>query len=233
MSSSAAPCSPIAPAIHRQDVSAEPLAGRREPDAGDVDYRALLGDAAWHRLPRAVRARFHCHGAAEVMYVGSMGRVALSRVGRILAAACRLVGEPLVAGEGLGVPAHVRVFRDARGGTVWERAYRFPGRATRTVRSAKRLDRDASLLECLGFGMHMRLAVREVCGELHFLSTGYFWKVLGLRVPLPRRWFPGETRVVHQDLGGGRFRFLLTIHHPLFGELVHQDGVFIEQEEPS
>ena len=158
-------------------------------------------------------------------------RIALCAL--LLAAVCRLVGEPLVAEVGHGIPSHVRVFRDAHGGTVWERAYRFPGRPTRTVRSAKRLDRDGSLLVCLGFGMHMQRPVQEVDGELQFLSTGYFWKVLGLRVPLPRRWFPGETRVVHQDHGGGRFRFLLTIHHPLFGELVHQDGMFSEQEDPS
>ena len=196
-----------------------------------VDYRRLLGDEAWQRLPRAVRRRFSHECSREVTYVGRMERVVLNPAGRVLAAACRWVGEPLVAAEGTGVPAHVRVFTERRGGTVWERAYHFRGRPTRTVRSAKRLDRNGVLVECLGFGMHMALRVREVRGELHFESRGYYWQAFGLRVPLPRRWFPGETLVVHRDEGAGRFRFLLSIRHPLFGEMVHQDGVFQQQEE--
>lgn len=210
-------------------VAPKPAPGQAAP----VDYRRLLGLAAWQRLPDAVRARFCHERARDVTYAGCMQQVSLNGAGRLLAAVCRVVGEPLVAGEGLGVPAHVRVFTDSRGGTVWERAYHFPGRPTRTVRSAKRLASDGLLLECLGFGLHMKLKVCEVHGELHFLSTGYFWRALGLCLPLPRRWFPGETRVVHQDLGGGRFRFLLSIRHPLFGEMVYQDGVFHEQEDRS
>ncbi len=195
-----------------------------------VDYARLLGQAAWLRLPVAVRARFAADRVGEVTYVGRMGTVAASPLGRALATLGRLAGEPLATRTGIDVPAHVRVYHERGGGTVWERAYHFAGQPTRLVRSAKRLDRDGTLLECLGAGLHMRLALAENDGALEFRSTGYFWRVLGLRVPLPRRWLPGETLVTHHDEGGGRFRFTLTIHHPLFGRIVHQDGVFAEQE---
>ena len=199
---------------------------------GVLDYRRLLGRGAWARLPADTRERFAPH-AGEVTYVGRMRRVHLNTAGRVLAQLCRLLGEPLVAGVGEGIPAHVRVFHDPRGGATWERAYHFPHRPTRLVRSCKRLDRDGTLLECLGFGLHMRLRLEEVAGALHFISTGYFWQGAGLRIPLPQRWFPGETTVTHEDLGAGRFRFTLTIRHPLFGVLVHQDGVFRTEEASS
>ena len=194
-----------------------------------VDYRRLLGAAAWGRLPAATRARFGEH-PDEVIYAGCMHRVVLRGPGRLLALACRFLGEPLVAGTGSRVPSHVRVFVDGRGGSVWERAYHFPFRATRTVRSVKRLDRDGCLLECLGLGLTMRLAVSEHEGALVFRSTGYFWRLPGIRLPLPARWFPGETTVVHRDEGGGRFRFSLRIVHPWFGSIVDQEGVFHAEE---
>lgn len=196
-----------------------------------VDYRRLLGDIAWMRLPQSLRSRFERMHLKEVTYFGEMQRIELNRAGRLLATICRLVGEPLVAAQGCNVPTHVRVFTDSAGGTVWERAYHFAGRPTRTVCSAKRLGADGSLLECLGFGLHMKLNVSECNGELHFNSNGYFLHILGIHLALPRRWFPGETKVIHRDEGNGQFRFVLDIHHPLFGAMVHQDGVFHEQKD--
>ena len=158
-----------------------------------------------------------------------MHEVQANIVGRILATLCRLVGEPLITHIGNDVPAHVRVYADRRGGTVWQRAYHFPGRATRLVRSVKRFTAEGELVECLGLGMHMRLSLHEVGGELHFRSEGYYWQCFGLRILLPTRWFPGEALVVHRDEGNGRFRFILTIDHPLFGRIIYQNGTFQEQ----
>ncbi len=203
---------------------------RRARHPARVDYARLLGEAAWQRLPAAVRDRFTVDRVGEITYVGHMETVAASAPGRVLAILGRALGEPLATRTGTDVPAHVRVYHEPGGGTVWERAYHFAGYPTRLVRSAKRLDEDGALLECLGAGLHMRLAVAENDGVLEFRSRGYFWRVLGVRVPLPRRWLPGETLVTHRDEGGGRFRFTLTIHHPLLGRIVHQDGLFREQE---
>ena len=199
--------------------------------AGRPDYRQLLGTAAWRRLPAAVRARFSTALGREITYVGLMEKVEANAAGRVLALLCRFVGEPLITHVGRNVPAHVRVYTDRRGGTVWQRAYHFPSRATRLVRSVKRVNTDGELVECLGLGMHMQLSLHEVDGELHFRSTGYYWHAFGVRIPLPTRWFPGETLVVHRDEGNGRFRFILNIDHPLFGRIVHQNGTFEEQEQ--
>ena len=36
-------------------------------------------------------------------------------------------------------------------------------------------------------------------------------------------------RIDHIDQGGGRFRFVLDLRHPLLGELIHQVGEFADQ----
>lgn len=190
------------------------------------DFRRLLGDAAWGRLPQAVRARFdsHAHSSQTTVYRGEM-RVAASRSGRWLAQLCRLIGTPVAPHVGDVVPMQVRVF-DTPQGVVWERRYEFAGRAPVIVRSTKQLDDNGGLVEALNAGLHMRLRVFEERGQLHFLSTGYYFHAGMLRFNLPDWFLPGATHVVHEDLGAGLFRFSMRTIHRWFGEMFFQDGVF-------
>ena len=116
-------------------------------------------------------------------------------------------------------------------GTEWKRVYYFPDRVPVTVRSAKVMDRDNRLLEVVGGGFGMRLQLQERDRALHFISTRYFWEGLGFRIWLPDLLTPGIAHVVHSDIGGGRFRFTITMTHALLGELFYQDGVFEEEGE--
>jgi hypothetical protein len=190
------------------------------------DFRRLLGDAAWHRLPKAVQARFcaSAHAVDATEYRGSMC-VRASLVGRAFAHICRLVGTPVAPWVGDAVNVQVRVFESDRG-IVWERRYEFADRAPVIVRSTKALNDDGALVESLGAGLNMRLEVSEKDGELHFVSTGYYFEVAGLRVTLPSWFLPGITRVIHEDLGGGEFRFTMTTDHRWFGRLYFQQGIF-------
>jgi hypothetical protein len=191
------------------------------------DFHRLLGDAAWLRLPLAVRERFAAHShITPTFYRGAM-QVNASLLGRCFAHVCRLIGTPVTAFVGTSVPVEVRVQDLAdRSGTIWERCYRFPGHDPTIVRSIKQLDDDGTLVEKLGAGLHMKLDVRELDGELHFLSTGYFFRLGSLRVDLPRLFPPGMTRVAHIDKGHGRFQFVMRTAHPWFGEMFVQDGEF-------
>jgi len=192
-----------------------------------VDFSKLLGSAAWSRLPAAVRERFALHShVTPTIYRGAM-RVEASIFGRCFAHLCRLIGTPVAPFTGDDVVVEVRVQDlDDRSGTVWERSYRFPGRAPTVVRSIKQLDDDGSLVEVLGAGLHMKLDVREIDSELHFISTGYFFRLGSVRIDLPALSPPGATRVVHIDRGGGRFQFSMRTTHPWFGEMFVQEGKF-------
>lgn len=191
-------------------------------------FRRLLGEAAWARLPEAIRARFA--GLPPVgrphRYAGRFAVIRRSLIGWCFAQACRLVGEPLPAPAGRNVPALVVVGREPVGeGVIWRRLYRFR-QGERCCTTVKRHDAEAGLLECVGsrFGMELRLS--EEGGALHFRSVRFFCRLGRRRLSWPLWLSPGAMHVSHADCGGGRFRFTLSVHHPWFGETFYQDGIF-------
>lgn len=192
-----------------------------------LDFRRLVGEAAWARLPLAVRARFGLHRIGEeVVYPGEMV-VRASRVGRWLAEVCRLIGTPLAPWTGEAVPMRVVVRMEGQG-VVWDRWYGFEGRPGILVTSRKQLGRAGELLEVARGGLGMRSEVTVEDGALHFRGKGYVWVLGPLVVPLPSLLTPGAAHVVHEDLGNGRFRFVLRFVHPWFGETLYQEGVFVD-----
>ena len=197
----------------------------------ELDYRALLG-AAWWRLPAATRERFEHHDA---VYTGTMALQA-TFAGTWVERLCRLVGSPLPPPHAMPVTMTVLVEPDpATGGSRWTRRYEFPTR-TVAIASVKALDRDGTVVERLPYGLRMRLQVSVRDGALCFDSAGYYVELPGLRwrgrrygawrLALPSWFLPGRTCVAHRDLGGGRFRFTMTVRHRLLGELFDHDGVF-------
>ena len=214
------------------DIDRHPPAGGHGAETHDTVFRRLLGPAAWRRLAAPIRDRFARHPSATrpTVYAGAMSDVRRSTAGAVLAHLCRLIGTPLAPFAGRDVPVRVKVYDDGRGGVVWERAYEFPRRRPITVTSTKKGDLRAGLVECVGAGFGMTLDVYEDGGALHFKSRDYFWQAGSWRIALPAFLTPGETHVVHSDVGGGRFRFAMSIVHPMLGETFFQDGVFHEIE---
>lgn len=188
------------------------------------DFRGLLGEAAWARLPAPARARFAAH-AEPRCYQGSMS-VRASRLGWIIAQLCRLIGTPLAPWTGEATPVEVRVAPDPRGGLAWDRFYAFEGRPPVLVTSRKLMTRKGELIEIARGGLGMRLVVLEDGGALRFRSMGYIWRVFGVYIPIPGFVTPGEADVVHRDIGSGRFVFSMRFIHPWAGETFFQSGIF-------
>ncbi len=226
-----------------QNLPWPPSAGRMKVTARDAgktkapamtppcDIAKAMGEDAWRRLDPAIRPRFEklaAHGAT-VTYGGVMHVVECSLFGKLLAYLSRLIGTPLAPYRGRNVETEVAVYADRNSsGTVWERRYGFDGRAPVSVRSTKVLDKHNQLLECVGAGFGMELRVFERDGALHFVSERYFWDRLGRRIYLPDLLTPGRAHVTHTDLGGGNFRFRITMTHRLLGETFFQEGDFRE-----
>lgn len=208
------------PAIDRRKNS---LAGAPEP----VDFARWIGTEGWWRLAPDIRTRFSAKPAADrpIRYRGVMHRVDCSAAGWCLAQCFRLFGTPFAPWRGADVPVDITLHHAGDGAIEWERTYRYAGRAPVVVTSVKRGDADG-LRECVDHGLGMRLAVFEANRALHFLSLFYFATFAGRRFRLPSLLTPGTAHVIHTDLGDGRFRFTMTIHHAWFGTLFHQDGVF-------
>lgn len=192
------------------------------PAATPLDLAALLGPAAWGRLPAAVRRRFAA-GHAPAIYRGHLD-MRCSALGRLLAWLVKPLQSPLAAANARGVPTTVSV-RAVGAGVLWER--QFEGGVGR-VCSTKALDRDGRLQERTRGGLGMSLEVFEQDGALVFESRCYFLEMGVLRLAVPKWLSPGTCRVEHRDLGAGRFRFSLSMTHPLWGETFHQTGVFVD-----
>lgn len=197
-----------------------------------VDFARLVGAAGWNRLPAAVRRRFADHGEATVHYVGVMAQVDCTAAGWLFAQLCRLVGTPLAPHRGRAVPVRISVTTRPDGGIEWRREYRFPHRRAVSITTVKRMGPDDTLYECLGFGLYMHMDVFEWRHELHFLSRGYEWRLGRWRLRLPALFPPGITHIVHADQGDGFFRFIMSIGHPWFGRMFHQDGLFTREVRP-
>src|SRR5262245_38309084 len=70
----------------------------------DVRFRALLGSAAWSRLPATVRSRFSRRLAAgeSIIYAGEIVQCRRTALGRLVGQLCRLIGAPLPLSSDIG-----------------------------------------------------------------------------------------------------------------------------------
>lgn len=157
-----------------------------------------------------------------------MQTVARSRAGWLFAFLTKVIGNPLSPYQGTDIKMVVELStRDNRPGVYWKRTYYFPDKPPFSVTSVKKDDR-GQMMEMVGGGFGMFLDVYAHQGELHFKSTRYFWKLLSWYLPLPHWLSPGQTHVIHQDLGAGQFRFTISMDHPILKQTFYQTGVFHE-----
>jgi len=203
-------------------------AGSRFGADRDETYKLTLGEEAWHRLAPEVRERFSFKPDRDetVCYAGTMQTVTLSFMGWLFAQTCRLIGTPLSPYRGENVPMRIVLSRDGTNGVRWRRTYRFEKAGEFTVCSTKCKGRDGEVIEHIGCGFQMRLRLSEESGALVFTSTAYECALFGRTFSIPTLLTPGRTTVRHEQLIGDRFRFSLSVIHPMLGETIFQDGVF-------
>jgi hypothetical protein len=198
----------------------------------DLRFRALLGAAAWARLPVAIRARF-AHRRGESAVVGYTGMVIECRgnaAGWLLCQACRLIGAPLPLCREAGMPAAVVVTEDPiTGGQHWTRLYGRPRGFPQVIRSSKRFAGRTGLEEYLGAGFGIALRVRSDTRALHFDSDHYFLAIGPLRLRLPGWVAPGDLTISHVAWDDGSFDFILLLRHRWLGELLAQRCRFHDQ----
>lgn len=190
--------------------------------------RHQLG-TAWDKLHPHIQERFAQEPllGEEIVYEGVMTEIRRSFMGWLFAVFTSVIGNPLTPYAGKNVPMEVALFkRPDRSGVFWQRTYFYPGKAPYKVTSAKRESKAGEMLECVGGGFGMKLKVYEQEGSLHFRSYRYFWNFMKFMIPLPHWLTPGETHVVHTDLGGGDFMFTISMIHKNLGETFYQQGVF-------
>jgi Domain of unknown function (DUF4166) len=200
---------------------------------GDIRFRALVGEAAWHSLPEATRARFGKRVAnyRTSLYAGEIVECRMSSAGWVLAQLCRLIGSPLPLSRDCGLPAVVSVTEDAaHAGQFWTRMYGRSNGFPQVIHSSKRFAGSTGLEEYIGCGFGIALHVEVADGALHFTSDHYFFGRGRFRIRFPRWAEPGHLRISHVDCNHGWFAFALELHHSWFGELISQTVMFHDVE---
>lgn len=198
--------------------------GCTRPAPTALDIARLIHPLDWARLPLSLRRRFEAgHGPAS--YQGVM-TFTTSSLGAAFAWLSRLFGAPLPTLRATNAPVTVDV-RATAGGVAWSRKL---GPA-QTVRSIKSAGPDGTVLERTDGGLGMVLEVSVDDGALIFTSRSFFLAVGSWRVPIPGLLTPGRCRVEHRAIDDTRFRFTLTMVHPLWGMTFHQTGVFTDAQE--
>jgi hypothetical protein len=153
-----------------------------------------------------------------------------SKAGYLFAYFTALIGNPLTPHQGKNIPMTVTLTpHKNENGVNWCRSYYFKNRKPINISSVKKIS-NGKMMECVGAGFGMLLDVTAKNGELHFTSSRYFCKIFGCYVPLPHLLSPGQTHVVHEDLGNHKFRFTITMKHKLLGSTFYQTGIFNDNQ---
>lgn len=189
-----------------------------------LDIARLLHPSDWLRLPPSLRRRFEAgHGPAT--YHGTMD-FETSAAGRVFAWLARAFGAPLPTRRATGAPVTVNV-RAAGNGVAWSRQLG----AAQQVRSVKSAGPGGTVLERTDGGLGMVLEISVADGALVFTSRRFFLAAGPWRVPIPAVLTPGRCRVEHRAVDDARFRFTLTMVHPLWGMTFRQTGLFTDTPE--
>lgn len=192
----------------------------------DFDHKELLGLAEFASQHWNTKMKAGGRGT----YVGTIVDSRRTLAGQWLTELCRLIGTPLPLDADVGVPAVVTVTEDgASGGQFWTRMYGRLRGFPQVVHSSKRFAGPTGLEEYLGCDFGIALTVSTDEQALQFHSDHYFPIVGDMRLRLPRWLSAGALTISHVEQGDERFAFVLSLVHPLFGEIIRQTGIFRER----
>lgn len=200
------------------------------PSEGEL-FRKILGEE-WKKLHPDIQARFakNPEVGKPLYYTGHLSELTCSRLGKFLG----LITKPLIKGALIphsdkDFPVDIQVYSKADCPFIFkQRIYRLHNRKPIQFTSYMRESEKGEVLEYVGAGLGMKLLLHIHEGNLYFTSDGYFWDVLGFRIPLPGIFTPGKTFLRHCNDSPNQFNIRIEIKHCLFGTTFTQVGVFRE-----
>jgi len=224
---------PAALRLHRIDAAY--IAGNAPPLVGEGElFRKVLG-SEWSKLHPDIQRRFARNPAPgrPLLYHGELSELRASKIGKLIGFASKpFIQGALIPYDDSGFPVDIQVYGKAGSPNIYkERVYMLTGRKPIRFTSYMAQSERGEVLEYVGMGLGMKLKLHVADGNLHFTSDGYFWDILGWRIPLPGVLTPGKTYLRHCNEAPNRFNIRIEIRHVLFGTTFVQAGVFQERRE--
>ena len=186
--------------------------------------RTALG-TRWQHLHPDIRARFTpAPGASRQSFSGSMSKIDRSAIGWLIAQLIAFV-RILPAARARDVPFEFNLSPAPGAGWIKERLYRFSDGCFE-FRSVMSIARNGDLIEQFPYGLGMKIQLGAGDDTLVFRDDGYFLRIAGVRLPLPRWLTVGRFTLTHRNIDREQFTVEISLYHPLFGRLFHQYGSF-------
>lgn len=200
------------------------------PSEGEL-FKKILGPQ-WQLLHPDIQARFDKNPlpGQPLRYQGRLSELRCSRLGRVLGyLSMPFIDGALMPYNDADFPVDIEVYSKVGSASIFkQRIYRLNRRQPVKFTSFMAESEKGEVLEYVGMGLGMKLLLSVRDGNLHFESDGYFWDVLGVRLPLPGLLTPGKTYLCHRNNHANQFDIRIEIRHALFGTTFTQAGVFRE-----
>ncbi len=200
------------------------------PSEGEL-FRKILG-AEWQKLHPDIQTRFAKNPAPHkpLHYTGRLSELKCSRIGKLLGyLTMPMIQGALIPFSDADFPVDIQVYSKPHCPSIFkQRIYRLNRRKPIQFTSYMRESEQGEVLEYVGMGLGMKLILHVHEGDLYFTSDGYFWEILGVRIPLPGILTPGKTFLCHRNDSPTQFNIRIEIKHCLFGTTFTQVGVFHE-----
>jgi hypothetical protein len=204
--------------------------GPTGPSEGEL-FKKILGPE-WRKLHSDIQARFDKNPAPgrPLRYTGTLSELKCSRFGSLLGhLTMPIIKGALIPFSDADFPVDIQVYSKPDCASIFkQRIYHLRGRKPIQFTSYMRESRKGEVLEYVGMGLGMKLILHVDEGNLYFTSDGYFWDILGFRIPLPGIFTPGKTFLCHRNDNPNQFSIRIEIKHCLFGTTFTQAGVFRE-----
>lgn len=202
----------------------------KQPSEGEL-FKKILGPQ-WQLLHPDIQARFDKNPlpGQPLRYQGRLSELRCSRLGRVLGhLSMPFIDGALMPYNDADFPVDIEVYSKVGSAAIFkQRIYRLNRRQPVQFTSFMAESEQGEVLEYVGMGLGMKLQLSVRDGNLHFESDGYFWDVLGVRLPLPGLLTPGKTYLCHRNNSANQFDIRIEIRHALFGTTFTQAGVFRE-----
>lgn len=200
------------------------------PSEGEL-FKKILG-AKWGGLHPDIRTRFNRNPLPGIAlhYKGTLTELTCSRMGKLLGyLTMPMIKGALMPFNDANFPVDIEVYSKQGSAAIFkQRTYFLHGRKPVQFTSFMREAPNGDVLEYVGMGLGMKLVLDVRDGNLHFESDGYFWELLGVRIPLPGILTPGKTFLFHRNNNVDQFDIRIEIRHAWFGTTFTQAGVFRE-----
>jgi hypothetical protein len=202
----------------------------KQPSEGEL-FKKILGPQ-WQLLHADIQARFDKNPlpGQPLRYQGRLSELRCSQLGRVLGyLSMPFIDGALMPYNDADFPVDIEVYSKVGSAAIFkQRIYRLNRRQPVKFTSFMAESEQGEVLEYVGMGLGMKLQLSVRGGNLHFESDGYFWDVLGVRIPLPGLLTPGKTYLCHRNNSANQFDIRIEIRHALFGTTFTQAGVFRE-----